>query len=557
MSYDLLIKNGMVVDGTGTPRYRADIAVTNGRIAEIGTVGAGATNVIDASDLVVAPGFVDPHTHYDAQISWDPLCTSSSWHGITTVVMGNCGVGIAPCRTDSHEIVAWDLVNVEGIPFGTLSRGVTWDWETFPQFMEAAQRRGTGINLGFLAPLSPFRHFVMGEESMNRMARPEEMSRIRDLLREALAAGALGFSTTICSQHVGYGGRPLACRLSSHDELREYARVLKETGRGAIELSLTETVSVVSEEEYALLDMLLTESGRPVTWLSLSIRDNKGTHLDTLRKTEPLIKRGAPPQISCMPVVLNLELHEIPTLLAGMPSFLPALNKPVAAQKELYASGTFRAAFRKDLEIGRLFRFDWSTVELGFINNPKLEDMVGSSVQEIARRQGKDPVDTFLDIAIEDDLATIYTIVPPEPDGQAELINDPRALIGMADGGAHVVTLCQTGYTTYLLGTWSRERQAISLERAVKRITSEPAALFGLSDRGRLAIGLAADLVVFDYNTIGSNPRPEIVNDLPGGGRRLISRSRGVEYIIVNGELLYRNGHYSGALPGHVLRTST
>jgi N-acyl-D-amino-acid deacylase len=302
MSYDLLIKNGTVVDGTGAPQYRADVAVAKGKIAEIGKITEGAKKTIDASDLIVAPGFVDPHTHYDAQICWDPLITSSSWHGVTSLVMGNCGVGIAPCRPDVREIAAWDLVNVEAIPFDVLSKGIKWEWETFPEYLNAAQKRGCGINLGFMAPLTPFRHFVMGEESMDRAASPQEIAQIKALIKEAVAAGAFGWSTTNVAQHIGYKGRPIACRNASRDELTAYAHALKELGKGSIELALSNSVSIVDESEYALLDMLLTESTRPVTWLALLNRDDMPNACqETLRATEPLIKKGAVAQVTCRP----------------------------------------------------------------------------------------------------------------------------------------------------------------------------------------------------------------------------------------------------------------
>src|SRR6185437_6222491 len=212
MSYDLLIKNGTIVNGTGEQPRRADVAIGAGKIIEIGNINESAKQIIDASDLIVTPGFIDPHTHYDAQICWDPYITSSSWHGVTTVMMGNCGVGIAPCRPGVREIAAWDLVNVEAIPFDVLSKGVTWDWETFPQYLDAAAKRGSGINLAFLAPLTPFRHYVMGEESMERAATGAETLQVKATLKEAIAAGAFGFTTTIGPQHIGYQGRPLACR---------------------------------------------------------------------------------------------------------------------------------------------------------------------------------------------------------------------------------------------------------------------------------------------------------------------------------------------------------
>src|SRR5271163_1973920 len=231
MALDVLIKNGTVVDGTGAPGKRADIAIAGDRVVEIGKVSESAKTVIDASDLIVSPGVVDPHTHDDAQICWDPTIGCSSWHGVTSVVMGNCGVGIAPCRPESREVAMRDLVNVEGIPFEVLEKGITWDWETFPEFLDAAARRGSALNLGFLAPLTPFRHYVMGADSLERAATPAETAQIKKLLAETHAAGAFGFSTTNMNQHLGYQAKPLACRNASTDELKAYCNVLKESGR--------------------------------------------------------------------------------------------------------------------------------------------------------------------------------------------------------------------------------------------------------------------------------------------------------------------------------------
>src|ERR1700681_1163055 len=257
MAYDLVIKNGTVVDGTGAPRVRADIAIKDGTIAEIGKVSGGGSRTIDAGELIVTPGFIDPHTHYDAQICWDPLLTCTSWHGITSVVMGNCGVGVAPCKPEAREIAAWDLTNVEAIPYASLTKGITWDWETFPEFLDAAQKAGSAVNFAFLAPLTPFRHYVMGTESMERAATQDETDKIAALLGGAMAAGAFGFSTTTLRQHIGCNGSPLACRLASRDELKSYANVLKQAGKGSIEVALTKKIATVDEDEYSLLDMLL------------------------------------------------------------------------------------------------------------------------------------------------------------------------------------------------------------------------------------------------------------------------------------------------------------
>ena len=557
MSYDLLIKNGTVVDGTGAPQYRADVAVANGTIAEIGKITDGAKKTIDASDLIVSPGFVDPHTHYDAQICWDPLITSSSWHGVTSLVMGNCGVGIAPCKPDVHEVAAWDLVNVEAIPFDVLAKGIKWEWETFPQYLDAAQKRGCGINLGFMAPLTPFRHFVMGEESMDRAATPQETAQIKALIKEAVASGAFGWSTTNVAQHIGYKGRPIACRQASREEFIAYANALKELGKGCMELALTNDVSVVNEDEYALLDLLLTESGRPVTWLALLNRDDKPEACqNTLRATDALIKKGAVAQVTCRPLIIQIDLKS-PFIFANLPCWTPAFQRPVEEQKAFYRQDSFRQGFRKEMEAPKVFGGKWERCVIHEVGNPAMRTLVGKSVAQIAKERGKDALDTFLDLAIEDDLNLLYTyeLFNANEDRIPELIKDPRVMVGLSDGGAHVDMLCDAGYCTYMLGTWVRDRQVMTLEHAVKRLTSEPAAFFGITQRGTIKKGMAADFAIFDLKTVGSKKRGEMVNDLPGGGKRLIMPAQGVQHTVVNGTVLYENGKHTGAFPGQVLRS--
>lgn len=557
MAYDMLIKNGTVVDGTGAPRFRADVAVADGKIAEVGTVADSAARVIDAADLIVAPGFVDPHTHYDAQICWDPLITSSSWHGVTSLVMGNCGVGLAPCKPESHEIAAWDLVNVEAIPFDVLGKGVTWDWQTFPEYMDAAARRGSGINIGFMAALTPFRHFVMGEESMDRAATPEETARIKALIKEAVAAGAFGFSTTNVAQHIGYQGRPIACRQASRDELTAYCNALRELDKGVIELALTNNVSIVDESEHALLDMLLAESGRPVTWLALLNRDDQPeATLNTLGAMEPLFRRGAVPQVTCRPLIIQIDLRK-PFIFANLPCWKPAFDQPVEQQQAFYRDANFRAAFRKEMERPKVFTGKWERAIVHEAGRPDTQALIGKSVAEIAEQRGRDGLDTFLDLCIEDDLQLQYTyeLFNADEDRIPELITHDQTMVGLSDGGAHVDMLCDAGYCTYLIGTWVRDRQAMTLEHAVKRITSEPATFYGMTTRGTIAPGLAADFAIFDYDTIGSARRGEMRSDLPGGGRRLVMPAQGVQYTIVNGEVLFEDGTHTGAMPGRVLRS--
>lgn len=554
---DLLIKNGTVVDGTGAPRRRADVAIQGGKITAIGKITDSATRVIDASDQIVAPGFIDPHTHYDAQICWDPLITCSSWHGVTTIIMGNCGVGLAPCKPEERHVAAENLVHVEAIPREVLDRGLTWDWESFPQQMSATATRGIGINVGFLAALSPFRHYVMGDEAMGRAATTAETAQIRALLHEAMTAGALGMSLTVMPQHLGYKAQPLACRLASHDELRSYASILKDLGRGTIEIALTKQPSTVSDKEYALLELLASESGRPVTWLNLRDRDDAPeAWTETLEKVAPLLALGCRPQVAVRPLVVDFNLRN-PFLFASMNSMKPVFeDKNVEAQKAVYAGAEFRRTFAAELERRTVFHHLWERTQVKEVTNPTLKSTEWKSIADIARDRGVAPYDAFFDLALEDELAVDFMIplLDIDEDRVVRKFSDPRTLIGISDGGAHVDMLCNAGYPSYLLGTFVREKQAITLEHAVKRITSEPAQFFGITDRGVLRPGMAADIAVFDLNTIGSPERPEIRHDLPGGGRRLVTQAEGITHTLVNGQVLYEGLRHTGILPGQVLR---
>jgi N-acyl-D-amino-acid deacylase len=555
--YDLLVKNGFVVDGTGAPARHADVAIAGGKIADIGSISGHSRKTIDAADLVVAPGFIDPHTHYDAQICWDGALTPSSWHGVTSVVMGNCGVGIAPCRPGAREIAMRDLVNVEAIPFEVLQAGITWDWESFPQYMAAAARRRPALNLAFLAPLTPLRHYVMGEASMDRAASASEISEIRSLLGKAIDAGAFGFSSTLLNQHIGYQGRPLACRNASREELKAYCNTLKERGKGAIEIAMTRQIGVMDDPELELLDFMLSESGRPITFIAMFDRDDIPEALRTsLERARPMIQRGARPQTSPLPLTREINMRN-PFSFAAFPSWKRVFeDKSKPAQAAVYRDAAFRNQFREELKRPASFG-NWARITVHEVRAEKLKALEGKTVAEIASAQGKDGVDAFLDLTLEDDLDSEFTMQSfnTRIDRMTELLNDPSVLIGLGDGGAHLDMLCDSGYPTYVLGTWVRERKALSLVEAVRRMTSDPADFFGIRDRGRLQPGLAADLAIFDPATVGSAGRPERRYDLPGGAKRMVMRSKGIEYTVVNGEVTWEKGALTGASAGEVLRS--
>ena len=423
--------------------------------------------------------------------------------------------------------------------------------------MHAAARRRPSVNLAFLAPLTPFRHYVMGAESMERAANAGETARIAALLGEAMQAGAFGFSSTILNQHMGFGGKPLACRNASRDELKAYANVLKQSNKGAIEVALTRQIGVLEPDQCELLDFLLEESGRPVTFIALFDRDDIPEAVrDTLKRAAPMIARGARPQTSPLPLTREIDMKS-PFSFASFPSWKRVFaDKSKAAQKAVYADPAFRNQFREELKNPQGFG-NWARITLHEVRSADLKRFEGMTVADIAAAQGKDAVDAFLDLTLADDLELEFTMTSfnTRVDRMAELLNNPAILVGLGDGGAHVDMLCDSGYPTYLLGTWVRERGVLSLEEAVRRLTSDPADLFGIKDRGRLKAGLAADITIFDPSTVGSGNRGERRFDLPGGGKRMVMPSQGVRCTVVNGTPTWADGRIVDEAAGRVLRS--
>ena len=557
MALDLAIRDGLIVDGSGAPSFRADIGVRGGRIVNIGKLDESAARVIDAAGLVIAPGFIDPHTHYDAQVCWDSSLSPSPWHGVTTVLMGNCGVGIAPSKPEGRVPAMHDLVNVEGMPYDVMASGIPWDWESFPEFMQATVARQPAINVAFLAPLTPLRYYVMGEASIERAANDDERARISRLIDEAMQAGAFGFSTTQLPNHSGHRGRPIACRQADRAELRDYARVLRNANRGLIEIALTEQMSVLSDNNLNTLEFLLRESGRPVTWLALLFRDDKPDACSaSLAKAAHLTPLGSLPQICPRPLTREINLRT-PHSFMSFKSWHRALNLSVDEQKKVYADTSFRNQFRDELKGPAQFTGNWELMAVSEVKAPHLERFTGQTIAAIARQQNKDGVDALLDLAIEDELRTEFALafLNTNQHGVAELLRTPGTLLGLSDGGAHLGVLCDAGYATYLLGHWVRERKALTLEHAIMRLTAEPARLMGIRDRGLIAEGMVADLVILDPATVGSDERAHKRFDLPGGAKRFVMPSRGVHYTIVGGTPVFADGQDTGERPGVLVRS--
>jgi len=558
MAYDILIENARIVDGTGAPAYDGNIAIAEGRIAGIGKVGGSAKQRIDAQGRVAAPGFIDVHTHYDAQLCWDPLLGSSVEHGVTSLMTGSCGIGIAPCRPADRNDTVLDLVAVEGIAQEVLEAGIRWEFETFPEYMAAISRNGVGPNLGMLVPLTPLRRFVLGPEALERAATPEETQRIARHLEDAVKAGAVGFSASLVPRQVGWGGRPLASQLASRDELKAYCHVLRKLDRGLVQVNVTSQLSRVSDEELETLKMLVQESGRPVTWSGAIIRRDAPQDIDTfLEKLDPVIRQGSRPQAMIREMWAEMNLRN-PVLLADVEPIRRLLNKPREELMRAYADPSFRAEFKRAMADDKPKVFGTACVdcEVHHVKTQAMERYLRRTVSEVAVERGADPYDTFFDLALQDDLGMTYV----GPIGNADLarlrrmIVDPRIMIGMSDGGAHYDMLYEASYPTFMLGHWVRQEHALTLEHAVRRMTSEPADFMRLSQRGRLREGLAADITVFDPATIGSAAKPEEVrHDLPAGGARLYSRAHGISHVLVNGQVEMNERGPTGAMAGQFL----
>jgi N-acyl-D-amino-acid deacylase len=549
MTYDLKITGGTIVDGSGKPGFAGDLGIKDGKVVALGKAEGAADTTIDAADKVVSPGFVDVHTHYDAQILWDRMLSISPWHGVTTTVIGNCGFGVAPTKAIHRKLIMQTLEKVEGMSLEALEAGLgmNWPFETFPQYLDALEKRGSAINVAALFGHTPLRLYVMGEESTERAATADEIAAMKKLVREAMDAGAIGFGTSVSVSHNGYAGRPVPSRQATVEEMDALVSVMGELKRGLMQITIGRDFSTRHMAEVS------RKYNVPVTWTALlSYLYGPGGHRKQLDLAAEQRKSGALviPQVSCRP--LNFEFTFAEPFI-----FELAVEEAKApgTRRRAYADPAWREKLRSELT--PLFRNWWDRVIIAWA--PSARQLEEQPLAQAAARLGKDPVDLALDLALANDLQARFRMAVMNFDEKevAELITDPNTIIALSDAGAHASQLCDACYSTYLLGHWVRERKTFTVEQAVHNLTQRPAEMFGITDRGLLAQGRPADVVVFDPKTVGPGPLKRVY-DLPAGADRLVSEASGIDAVIVNGKLIRRDGKDAVAandkLPGRLLR---
>jgi N-acyl-D-aspartate/D-glutamate deacylase len=536
--HDLLIRNALLLDGLGSPAVRGDLAVRDGKIAEIGKIPPSSGQQVDADGLALMPGIIDNHTHYDAQITWEPALAPSPALGVTTAVIGNCGFTIAPCRPADRELVMKNLTQVEGMSLEALRAGIRWDFETVPQYLDMLERRGAALNIAAFAGHSSIRTWVMGEAATQRVATDDEIAAMKRVLLEALRAGAVGFSTSTSPAHNGDGGQPMPSRLADDKELRALAGCLKEAGRGVFMLTKGGHTPVPFLEDIA------ADTGRPVVIAALL---HNSTNPDSVFKDLSLIeeanKRGRKlvGAVSCCPLSMDFTLHS-PYVLEGLESWQAALPLKGSPYREKLKDKAFRDSVRSELSRPahfRLFNGEWDKVQV--VASQK-------TVAEIARESGKDPLDAMLDLALAENLDTVFNAMLLNSDEKAvaRMLKHPSSMVSLSDAGAHLTFFNDAGYGLHLLGHWARELKVLSLEQAVEKLTSHPARVFGIRNRGALKPGNWADLLLFDPATVGRGTKRR-VDDLPAGQPRLTCDPVGVHGVWVN-------GRRPEEMPGRLLR---
>lgn len=552
--HDLLIRNAKVFDGLGNAARRADVAVKDGRIAAVGNDLGTARETVDAQGLALMPGIIDNHTHYDAQITWDPMLNPSSSLGVTTAVLGNCGFTIAPCRPADRDLVMRNLTHVEGMSIDALREGIRWDFQSFPEYLDMLERRGVGVNIACFVGHSSLRTYVLGEDAPRRAATPDEVARMRSLVVEAMRAGAVGFSTTTSTQHNGENGIPMPSRLADAEEMDALCGSLNDVGRGVLMITKGSATSI------ARLEQLTERSGRPFIVAAL-LHSNISPQasfedLDNIGQANARGHRmyGA---VACTPLVFEFTMHE-PYVFEGLASWKPAMSAHGDDAKRLYADAAFRASVKAELArpARRMFNAEWDKIFVTETARDEHKAMEGRQLSKLAAEAGKDPMDFLLDLALSEGLDTMFTatLLNSDEDAVGELLRNPHSMLSLSDAGAHLTFLCDAGFGLYFLGHWVRDRKLMPLEQGVRQLTSLPAEAFGIADRGRIAPGAWADLLLFDPATVGRTSARRVF-DLPAGASRLHTDAKGVHGVWVNGvKVADQDGLVGGGSSGKVLR---
>lgn len=555
MRADFVLRGGRLVDGLGTAPREADVAVANGRIAAIGPDLARAfeaAEVLDVRGRIVAPGFFDMHTHYDAQVFWDPALSSSCWHGVTSVIAGNCGFSLAPTRPEQRGAMVRTLQAVEDMSEKMLDAGIDWRFETFSEYLALIERKGTILNYGCYVGHSPVRLFVMGDAGYEREATPDEIARMREVVAESMRAGAVGFASSYSANHRGDRGLPVPSRNGTKEEFVELASVLGELGYGAV--SYAPGMPVSWRDSYAIQPRV----GRPMSWTPMLTTYPERDYRQMMKEHAEGIARGADvrPQITCLPLKLQFRMDN-PYYFRTVPIFLELLGRPVSEFARFYRDPKWRAeAVRQVPDVKP--PVVWEKFVVAETKNHGA--LVGRDVASLAKERGCSEIDVLCDLSLADDLETRFLVVlsNDEDTPVAELMTQPGAIFGQSDAGAHVAQLCDANMPTELLATWVRDKGVFSLERAIQKLTSELADFYGITDRGRVTVGAAADLVVFDLESLDPGPLRR-VRDLPGDEERLIAdQPRGIEHVFVNGVAITKHGRsLVGEMkerPGRILR---
>jgi N-acyl-D-aspartate/D-glutamate deacylase len=560
MAYDLLIKNGRIVDGSGMPSFHGDIAVKNGKITDIGKLSGAAGQTVDAGGQAVAPGFIDNHCHYDAQVTWDPLCSFSCDHGATSVIIGNCSLALAPVRRGQEKRMAEFLSYVEAIPMEVLNT-VEVDWETIPQYMDRLDQH-LGVNVGNLIGHTTVRYYVMGDECQSRTATDGEISEMQAVVRDGIDAGALGLSVSRNKGHYDPQGVRIPALWADEKEIFAIADVLRERGTGIIQSGGGREAELSS----GLMARLAEATGRPVVYNNLGQTVRRPDEWKQLMaRVNETTKAGIRAYPLCSPnrTTQSFTMKNA-QLFRGSPTWHPILLASDEEKLAAYANPAIRQKLHDEMiewkvEIpGGTISKNW--YDYVWVDAPVLDKnkwMIEKSIHEVAKAQNKGIIDAFLDLVVEEKLETGFMQAENNVDEDAmrQILTYPNALIGLSDGGAHVQFHGGYGFSTRLLSEWVREKQAMTLEQAVRRLTFDSASTFGLFDRGLLRPGMVADIVIFDPDTV--KPMPEsIVHDFPAGGWRVKEPAAGIYATFVNGKMLMKEGEHTGNLPGRVLRNS-